>query len=159
MFNQEEFDTLYPLALDWAQRQELMVLGIGIPLAPRQLTKARLAGVQQPERVRIVAVDKVPLPEDAGLRAASLRTNIVTHACRGISFGYGIILRVDAWGDQELLAHLLVHISQYERAGSLPEFMKLYFDERLDAAGFGVGPLEIEARNVARKIVSDISAS
>jgi hypothetical protein len=152
MFTQEEHDHLYPLACDWAQREEATILAHGTPLTTDQLAIAQQLGVREPSRIRVLAVPEIALPEDPVLRAATLKTNIISRACRGIAIGYGVMLRADCWSDRELLIHQMVHVAQYERAGGVEPFLNQYFKERLDSSTFGVGPLEQEARNVARKL-------
>jgi hypothetical protein len=154
MFTPEDYDRLYPLACQWAEAQQKLVLTHGTPLSHRHLHAAETAGVRHPEHVRILAVPQIPLPDDHTLRAAALRTNIISNACRGIAIGYAVILRADSWADQELLTHQLVHVAQYERVGGIAPFLQLYFQERLDSSTFGVGPLEREARSVAQQLAA-----
>jgi hypothetical protein len=152
MYSQKEHEHLHRLACDWAQQEEEVILAHGVPLAGKQLAIAQQLGVREPAQVRVLAVPEIPLPEDAVLRAATLKTNIVSRTCRGIAIGYGVMLRADSWTDSELLIHQLVHVAQHERAGGIGPFLTEYFKERLNTSSFGAGPLEQEARNVAREI-------
>ncbi len=154
MFSQEEYDELYPLACDWAQQQEATVLALGRKLSEKQAAIGQGVGIRDTERVRVLAVPEIPTPEDEKLGAATAKTNMITRACRGIAIGYGVILRADSWSDEELLAHQLVHVAQYERAGGVAPFLDRYFRERLEGTGFSIGALEGEARSVAATLVA-----
>jgi hypothetical protein len=58
----EQFETLLPLACEWATTQERYILGEGAPLPPMALADAGRAGVMQPQRVRILHVAAIPIP-------------------------------------------------------------------------------------------------
>jgi hypothetical protein len=90
---------------------ENFVLQHGSPLPRRQVTYARQVGVKDICRVRVLAVDRMPLPEEPALAEASRRTQIITDSCRAIAIGHAVVLRADAWGDRELFLHQLVHVS------------------------------------------------
>jgi hypothetical protein len=152
MLSEEEKTRLRPLACAWAKEQERTVLKHGVPLSEKHLRLAERAGVKDPKRVRALAVADIPIPDEEPLRSAAQKTNLLARSCRGIAIGYGVIMRGDSWADQELLAHQLVHVAQYERAGGVEPYLHRYFEERLGADGFGAGNLEQEARNVAREI-------
>src|SRR4051794_21766284 len=122
MVDQNTFEALLPLAYQWVKTQEEFVLTHGIQLTPQQRADARLAGVRNSERVRVLVVDRVPLPEDEMLLEATRRSRILTHDTRCTGFGYAIIIRADAWCDRELLVHNLIHIAQCERSGGLEQW-------------------------------------
>jgi hypothetical protein len=153
MVDQETFEQLLPLAYQWAKTQEQIILARGVPLTPEHAADARRAGVQDCSRVRVLVVDRLPLPDDQRLAAVARRSNIITAASRGAGIGHGIIIRADCWGDRELLVHQLVHVAQCERSGGLEPFVEHYLRERLTCAHFTIGPLEDEARRIAREIV------
>jgi hypothetical protein len=152
MIDQEKFERFASLAYQWARRQETVVLQHGSPLTPRQITDARQAGVRDPARVRVLVVDRIPLPEDEELADAARRAQIITDASRGVAIGHGIIIRADSWQNRELLLHQLVHVAQCERSGGLESFVGEYLMDRRTAANFSVGSLEDEARGLAREI-------
>ncbi|PYL08369.1 MAG: hypothetical protein DME34_04825, partial [Verrucomicrobia bacterium] len=72
-------------------------------------------------------------------------------------FGYAVIIRADAWGDRELLVHNFVHIAQCERSGGLEPWVRRYLSNRRSCAQFSLGPLEEEARGLAREICTAAS--
>jgi hypothetical protein len=129
-----------------------LILKYGAPLSARQSEDARLAGVQDPDRVRLLVVDRIPLPDNPALAEAARRAQIITDASRAIAIGHGIIIRADRWQDRELLLHQLVHVAQCERAGGLELFVEQYLNNRTTCADFSVGSLEDEARGRAREI-------
>jgi hypothetical protein len=159
MIDQQGLATLPPLVYEWAKQQEELILKHGAPLGARQIEDAKLAGVQEPARVRLLVVDRIPLPENAELALAARRAQVLTEASRAIAIGYGIIIRADRWPDRELILHQLVHVAQCERAGGLETFVTEYLNDRTTCADFSVGSLEEEARAMAREIcASELAA-
>jgi hypothetical protein len=152
VIDQETFQQLMPLAHEWAKAQEEFVLARGASLSPRHAEDARRAGVQDCSRVRVLVVDRIPLPENKQLAEAARRTGIISHDTRCIGFGHAVIIRADSWGDRELLVHNLVHIAQCERSGGLEAWVQQYLGNRTSCANFTVGSLEEEARGLAREI-------
>lgn len=159
MINQEKFEHLAPLAYPWAKRQEDFILKHGTPLAPAQIADAQRCGVQDSPRVRVLVVDRIPLPDDEELAEAARRAQIITDASRGVAIGYGIIIRADSWQNRELLLHQLVHVAQCERSGGLESFVAEYLCDRRTCADFSVGSLEDEARGLAREICATDAAT
>lgn len=152
MIDQEKFEQLLPVAYQWAKAQEQFVLDRGAPLTPRQTADARLAGVQDRSRIRVLVVDRIPLPEHKELAEVARRTGIITHDTRCMGFGHALIIRADSWGDRELFLHNLVHIAQGERCGGLEPWVRQYLSNRHTCATFTIGSLEQEARDMAREI-------
>ena len=152
MIDQKTFDRLLPRAYEWAKAQEQFILARGTPLGPRYTADAERVGVREHGRIRVLVVDRVPLPDDEELAAAARRTQIITPSCRGVTLGHGIIIRADAWGDRELVLHQLVHVAQCERSGGLECFVQSYLADRHRSDEFSVGALEEEARRIARDI-------
>jgi hypothetical protein len=154
MVDQETFEQLLPLAYQWAKTQEELILAGGAPLTSQHTADARRAGVQDCSRVRVLVVDRLPLPDNERLAAFARGNIIITSASRGAGLGHGIIIRADCWGDRELLVHQLTHVAQCERSGGLEPFVERYLRERLTCDHFTIGPLEAEARQLAREICS-----
>jgi hypothetical protein len=152
MIDQAIFDQLLPLAYQWAKAQEEYVLAHGTPLSSQHMADARLAGVRDCERVRVLVVDRIPLPEGPELAEAARRIQILTEDTRCIGVGHAIIIRAEAWGDRELLLHNLVHIAQCERSGGLEPWVRQYLVDRQHSPSFGICSLEEEARRIAREI-------
>lgn len=152
MIDQATFDQHLPFVYQWAKAQEDYVFAHGTPLSPQHMADARLAGVQDCERIRILVVDRIPLPEGGELAAAARRARIITEDTRCVGVGHAIMIRAEAWGDRELLLHNLVHIAQCERSGGLEPWVRQYLVDRQNSATFSVGSLEDEARRLAREI-------
>lgn len=152
MIDQDTFDRLSPLACEWAKAQETFILQHGVPLTAAQIADARSAGVEDPSRVRVLVVDRIPLPETKELADAARQAQIITDASRGVAIGYGIIIRADSWNNRELLLHQLVHVAQCERSGGLGSFVMEYLIDRRSSRDFSLGSLEDEARSLAREI-------
>jgi hypothetical protein len=159
MIDQKDFDRLAPLACEWAKAQETFILEHGVPLSAAQAADARRAGVQDPARVRILVVDRIPLPETKELAEAAKKAQIITDASRGVAIGYGIIIRADSWKNRELLLHQLVHVAQCERSGGLDSFVIEYLLDRRTSPDFSLGSFEDEARTFAREICAGHQAA
>jgi hypothetical protein len=128
-----------PIATTWARRQERRILRAGVPLNELQLAEARLVGVAEPERVRVLVVERVPP-----------RVPLLASSTIGMALGYGIFLRRDFCGSRALLLHELAHTAQYERLG-FRSFLHRYLHECL-TCGYPGGALEREATRVADEL-------
>jgi hypothetical protein len=152
MMDQENFDRLAALAFQWAKKQEDFILKHGVPLTSEQSADALRCGVYNWARVRVLVVDRIPLPDDAELADAARRSQIITEASRGITVGHGIIIRADSWQNRELLLHLLVHVAQCERSGGFEPYLAKYLGDRRTCSDFSPGAFEDEARELAREL-------
>jgi Domain of unknown function (DUF4157) len=146
-----QFDSLLPLAVQWAMEQEQRILRQGAPLLPHEIEDAKAIGVRDPERVRLLAVKIIARPENLALRAACDAINFLTPETRGLTLGHGIFIREDCGRDRALIAHELVHTAQYERLGGIEPFLKKYLTECL-TIGYADSPLETEAVSIAVKL-------
>jgi len=72
-----QFETLLPLATQWATEQQNRILREGVPLSMRELAAALKVGVQDPERVRLLQVEIIPAPTHPVLQAAYQIANFV----------------------------------------------------------------------------------
>jgi hypothetical protein len=145
----DQFEAILPLAAEWAQKQEQLILREGAPLSPKEIADARAVGVREPERVRVLLVDEIPAPPDALLKAAT--AEFFPEAPSGLTLDHGIFIRRDCRTDRHLVVHELVHTSQYERLGGIAPFLRDYLTE---CASFGYrnAPLEREAEEIAAQI-------
>ena len=139
------FEMLLPLAVEWAAEQERMILEAGVPLDKQQLADAKALGVHAPERVRLLRVDEVPTPRHPLLAEAAARTGLVSPGTAGLTLRHGIFIRSDCWGQRLLVAHELVHVTQYERLGGFEAFLRPYLKECILPPGYPNGPMEQEA--------------
>ena len=152
VIDQEAFEHLLPLAIQWAKTQEHFILARGASLGPQHTADARRVGVQDCSRVRVLVVDRIPLPDNEALATAARHTQIITETSRGVAIGHGIIIRADCWGDRELIIHQFVHVAQCERSGGLDAWVREYLSDRHTCARFTIGSLEEEARRLAHDI-------
>jgi hypothetical protein len=144
MITQEQFKMLLPLACAWAEEQERIILRDGVALTPAQAADAAKIGVAHPERVRLMSVIRVPIPEHPALRAAAEATQLISPRTGGLTLRYGIFIRADCWGDRRLVFHELVHTLQYERLAGFQQFLQQYLYECI-TIGYPAAPMEQEA--------------
>lgn len=154
MLTESEFDECVRRAVSWIGEQEERARRHGVPLDEHEATIARQAGVRAVQRVRLLPVDRMPMPGDAFLQSAMQSTGFWLHGARGLTLGHAILLLgspgdaastcAGSWREQVLIAHELVHVAQAERLG-LEAFLRLYFEQCL-SVGYDNAPLEREAR-------------
>jgi len=149
----DDFAILVSLASKWAQEQEQRILRDGVPLSPAQLSDARKIGLAHPDRVRLLKVPAIPIPENPILQSAADATQLISPATNGLTVRYGIFIRADGWDDRDLIRHELVHTLQYERLGGIPEFLERYLYECI-TIGYPAAPMEQEAIETAARLSS-----
>jgi hypothetical protein len=147
----DQLEQLLPLAAQWAAEQERRVLCEGVPLSAIEMADAKAIGVRNPERVRLLRVESVPVPAHPMLRAASASLSFLTAAPRGLALHYGIFLRADHWRERPLIAHELAHTAQYQRLGGILPFLQTYIYQ-CATVGYQNSPLEMEAAAAAARI-------
>ena len=152
MNSDEALTQLGPLAREWAMEQEAFILKLGAPLTAPQMADAERVGVKDRARVRVLPVDRIPMPPNVALAEAARRAQIITETSPAVTIGHAIMVRADRWRDRELLVHQLVHVAQCERSGGLESFVIEYLTDRATCADFTLGSLEDEARGTARQI-------
>jgi hypothetical protein len=151
MITQEQFKVLLPVACEWAEEQESIILRYGVPLSPVQIADAVKIGVAHPEKVRLLKVTRIPAPDRRDLCTAADATQLIYPFTRGLTFRYGIFIRADCWGDRRLVCHELVHTSQYERLGGLQQFLQQYLHECI-TIGYHAAPMQQEAVTTTAKL-------
>ncbi|MEM7372152.1 MAG: hypothetical protein AAF587_26275 [Bacteroidota bacterium] len=146
-----QFDILLPMVTHWVEEQERMIEQEGVPLSMDQQLDAYEIGIKQIDRVRLMKVERIPLPTHPVLKAGLKLTNLISPHTVGISFRYGIYIRSDCWNQRRLVVHEMTHTMQYERFGGIEEFLRAYLHECL-TTGYPYGPLEQEAVAMEQKI-------
>jgi len=139
----EQFETLLPLACQWAAAQEQRILAQGEPLSDSELADARRIGVAAPERVRLLYVPEIPIPEHPALRAAAEETQLISPLTGGLTLRHGIFIRSDCRFHRAMIVHEFGHTAQYERFGGFEPFLRQYLFECL-TAGYPEAPMEQE---------------
>ena len=147
----EQFEMLLPLACEWATAQEQHILAIGEALSDTMLGNARLVGVADPERVRLLYVPEIPIPDDPALCAAVEETRFLSPLTRRLTLRYGIFIRSDCRSDQTMVIHELGHTAQYERLGGFGPFLRRYIFECL-TIGYPEAPMEQEVIELTARI-------
>ncbi len=151
MIPPEQFELLLPLACQWAEEQEQVVLRDGVALTDAQVTDARKAGVIQPERIRLLVVHQISMPNHPALHAAAVATQLITPSTGGLTLRYGIYIRSDCKKNRQLITHEFVHTAQYERLGGFSPFLQQYLHE-CNTIGYPAAPMEQEAINTAARM-------
>jgi hypothetical protein len=141
-----------PLAAAWVRRTERRVLRDGAPLSPELQAAAARLGVRDPGRVRVLAVPAVPWRWPGWLTRWLGARGLGPGAIAGLTAGYGILVRADRREDVPLLLHELVHTRQYERAGGIAPFLRLYLRD-CGRAGYAGSVLEREARQRVSRLL------
>ncbi|MGA2092991.1 MAG: hypothetical protein ABSH16_06240 [Sedimentisphaerales bacterium] len=144
MITPEQFVALLPFAVAWAEEQEGIILRNGVPLTGLQMADARTLGILHPDKVRLMNVASIPMPEEPSLKAAAKATQLISPLTAGLTLRYGIFIRSDCWGNRGLIAHELVHTSQYERLGGFLPFLQEYLRQCI-TIGYPAAPMEQEA--------------
>jgi hypothetical protein len=137
-----------PVVAAWARAQEKKILARGEPLAPDEAAVARAAGVREPQRIRVLRVERAPVPAARALAWLARRAGLPGPDVDGMTLGHGIYLCTQGRGSARLLAHECRHVYQYERAGSVGAFIAAYLRE-VAAFGYRDAPLEADARRFA----------
>ena len=145
MINIQQISNLIPSASEWVEEQEILILSKGIKLNAKQMDLATKIGIIKIEKVRLLNTDTIPLPINALLNLAIKHIGLISDSTIGITFRYGIYIRSDHWQDESLLIHELTHTMQYEKLGSITNFLNQYIKE-CNYYGYDKSPLEIEAR-------------
>lgn len=148
----QNFDSLLPLAVEWAASQEKYILAHGQPLTKQGIDDAKQMGVSFPHQIRLLQVEKVPIPENPLLFEAAKTTGLISPHTGGMAIRYGIFIRHDCWNERALIAHECVHTGQYERLGGIEAFLKQYLKECIEI-GYPEAPLEQEAIEKSTEIL------
>lgn len=136
---------LTPNAVVWAEAQSEFAAGHGRALTEPLLAIARSVGVEYPERIRILDVLQLPIPDDPVLQRFAASLGLFGPLAVGLTLGYSVFVWRGFGDSIRLLSHEFRHVYQYEQAGSIAEFIPAYFQQVL-AMGYDKAPFEIDAR-------------
>jgi len=139
---------LLPLAIPWVQSQEANALATGRPLTVTELALANAVGVRNASRVRIKLVNQLPKPTHPELRVAAEQTGLLGPNTAGVTFGYAVFIR-HGFDTNRLVSHELRHVHQYEAAGSIAAFLRVYLAQ-IVSVGYEQAPFEVDARRHER---------
>lgn len=148
MINSQEIINLIPMASEWVEAQETMILANGVPLTEKQRSIASKIGIKNTDKIRLLQVKSIPEPENFILNEASKAIGFISCNTLGITYRYGIYIRHDYWENESLIIHELTHTLQYERLGGIIDFLNQYIKECI-YYGYNNSPLEKEAVQMA----------
>lgn len=140
------FPTLLPNVLAWGHRLAQQIEDQGEPLAPHWQSIARQVGVREVQRIRLLKVSALPLPDDMALVNAVRHYGLFGPGAVGLTLGYGIVLAGAGANSPRILSHEFRHVHQFEQAGSLEAFIGQYVAQ-LAQHGYRNAPYEIDARH------------
>ncbi len=146
MFDFENYRELMPLVIAWLLDIESNILANGVPLNEIETRDAVSVGVQRPEKIRILAVDNMSVPQNPVLQQAGRETGLLSDTTAGRTVGYGIEI-IKGESSRRLLRHEFRHVFQYEQAGSLQTFVTEYIQSVL-TDGYHNSIFERDARAV-----------
>ena len=106
---------------------------------------ATSVGVVRPDKVRVLEASSLELPEDPVVREASITTGLLGPDMIGLTLGHSIFISEGSLS-KRLLSHELRHVSQFERFGSISNFLNEYLAQII-IYGYESAPLEIDARS------------
>ncbi len=132
------------IAARWVESHERKILRHGVPLSPESLADAVHMGVAEPEKIRLMRVDAIPILNGRLVKLLASRIPEISANTVGLTLGYGIYIRSPWWGDRHLIAHECVHTGQYERCGSAAAFLSAYFTQCIED-GYPAAAMEQEA--------------
>jgi hypothetical protein len=136
---------LLPRAIAWAEARSRSAQAEGVPLDGAGQSLARSVGVRNPEKIRVIVVDEMPLPNELELRAAALLAGLLAPDTLGLTLGYAVFIRRGHQTRMRLLSHEFRHVYQYESAGTIASFLSVYLQE-IVAYGYVSAPSELDAR-------------
>jgi hypothetical protein len=134
-----------PRVVAWAEKLSAQGRAKGSALTPAQQRIARASGVREPGQVRILVVDRIPLPDEPELRAAALQVGLSQSTALGMTLGYAVVAVRGYEDNVRLLSHELRHVAQYEACGGIAPFLTMHLAD-LAAFGYEDSPFEVDAR-------------
>ena len=148
MIKTQEIISLIPMASEWVEAQETIILANGVPLTEKQRSIASKIGIKNIDKIRLLQVKSIPEPDNSILNEASKAIGFISSQTLGITYQYGIYIRHDFWENESLIKHELTHTLQYERLGGISNFLNQYIKECI-YYGYNNSPLEKEAVQMA----------
>jgi hypothetical protein len=140
-----ELPVMTPRVIDWAEKLAEKSLRDGIAVDAGFIGIARASGVRNPQKIRIVVVDQIPLPDDASLKVAAGSVGLAQSSAAGMTLGYAVIVHRGWERDVRLLSHEFRHVAQYEAAGGIRPFLLVHLPQLVEF-GYEDSPYEVDAR-------------
>ncbi|MBL1141901.1 MAG: hypothetical protein HND53_07725 [Proteobacteria bacterium] len=140
-----QLQMLLPLAIKWAEEHSEKIQNEGTPLTAEEIKLAKQVGVTNPEKVKILEVAEIPMPENEELNEAAVQIGFLNESMTGLTLGHSIYI-CNGQNTTRLLSHELRHVYQYETFGSISEFLIEYL-KQIVFVGYENSILEQDARN------------
>jgi hypothetical protein len=131
--------------IEWAKAVEAKSLAGGATLTLEQQKLARSVGVRNPERIRLLVVDRIPLPDEPVLAKAAEGVGLSQSWAAGLTLGHAVIVRRGFERDPRLLSHEFRHVAQYETVGGIGPFLVSHLRSLVEV-GYEKSPFEVDAR-------------
>ena len=84
--------SLLPEAIAWAEARAYEAAASGMTLDDSGVALARAVSVVHPERIRVLLVESLPLPDDPNLREAALEAGLLGPGMVGLTLGYSVMI-------------------------------------------------------------------
>lgn len=130
-------------AIAWAQNCEREILERGRALSPAETADALAMGVHDPQRIRVLVVERIAPPAERDLQRLVDSTGLFSGHLAGLTLGYGVYI-VRGRETRQLISHECRHVHQYEQAGSVATFVPRYLAQIL-SLGYERAPYELDA--------------
>jgi len=140
-----QLSVMAPRVVTWAEKLSAQGRAHGVSLTPAQQRIARASGVREPAKIRILVVDRIPLPDEPELRAAALEVGLSQSSALGMTLGYAVVVVRGYQDNVRLLSHEFRHVAQYEACGGIAPFLAMHLAD-LAAFGYEDSPFEVDAR-------------
>ena len=101
-------------------------------------------GVSNPERIRVLDVPCLPMPDDPLLKQAAIAAGFLGPDMIGLTLRYAVLVRTGHGQDVRLLSHEFRHVYQYEQASPIAMFLSVYL-EQIVTTSYRDAPLEVDA--------------
>ena len=139
-----DYNAIREPVVRWASEHYQIIQNTGSSLSDEGLALARRVGVLEPERIRVLLVDEIPIHNDPLVAGLAKSAGMLDGTIEGMTFGHSIYI-VRGRESARLYSHEFRHVYQYETYGSIPAFMDEYLPQVL-TLGYGKAPLELDAR-------------
>jgi hypothetical protein len=139
-----QLQNLLPLAIKWAEKHSDKIQIEGVPLTAEQIEVAKQVGVTNPEKIKILEVPKIPIPENEKLGKAATQIGFLSEDMKGLTLGHSIYI-CNGHSTTQTLSHEFRHVYQYEAFGSIPQFLVEYL-KQIALVGYENSLLEQDAR-------------
>lgn len=139
----EKAEALLPEAEEYRLKIDAMADREGRQLSISEVEYANSLGIIATEKIRVLVVNRFPLPETSSLKREFKKAGINSIFSGGFTVGSTIMLKPKYRNHPDILKHELVHVHQYERLGFEGMFKRYYIEGNL--VSYFNRPLEKEA--------------